>query len=170
MSAQESRYMFSKKAISEMVSYTLLVIIAVGLAVFVYNYLSVFTPKEHATCSEDVRIILQSYSCRSGSPGQLNITLLNKGIFSIDASYIRFGPQNRKVKEQINKDDIYFTRFVGDDSPGLAPGESITKNYSLSQIPSPGRYGVEIEPAVFSDNDELALCPQAVIVQELDCT
>ncbi len=158
----------SRKAVSEMVSYTLLVVIAVGLSIFVYNYLSVYTPKDHATCTDDIHIILQSYGCDTGSSAQLNLSLLNKGIFSIDAAYIRFGPAERKVKDLINSNDLYFTEFIGDGTPGLIPGESVTKTFQLP-ITAGTKYGIEIQPAVFSKDNELALCSQAVIVQEITC-
>jgi hypothetical protein len=161
----------SKKAVSEMVSYVLLVIIAVGVSVGVYNFLSVYTPKDHATCSTDVRLILQSYTCNSGN---LTLNLLNKGVFKVDAVYIRFGEQSRKVKDLINSNSnqgggLYFTTFVGNNNPGLNPGSSATKSFLLPIDPVK-KYGVEIEPAVFSESNDLALCPQATITQEIACS
>lgn len=160
--------MFSRKGVSEMVSYVLLVVIAVGVSVVVFNFLSTYTPKEHAECSEDVRVVLQSYSCNVGSPGVLNVTLLNKGVFSVDAVYIRFGAQSRTVKDLINDNDLYFTRIVGNSNPGLAPGASASKTFQLPVVAGT-KYGLEIEPAVFSEKNELALCPQATITQEIAC-
>ena len=159
----------SKKGVSEMVSYVLLVVIAVGLSVLVYNYLSVYTPKDLPQCEEDVRIILQSYSCYSGTPGTLNLTLLNKGVFKIDVAYIRFGAESRKVKTLINENDLYFSDILTGGKTGLNPGKTATKGF-VFDITSAGRYAVEIQPAVFTDTNELALCESAVITQPIDCT
>lgn len=166
----------SRKAVSEMVSYVLLVIIAVGVSVAVYNFLSVYTPKDHASCSNDVRVVLQSYTCQSGSEKNITLTLLNKGVFKVDAVYIRFGAQDRKVKDLINNgNDLYFSTLVGNNNPGLNPGASAVKSFNsenLKNVPlsSPGVYGVEIEPAVFSESNDLALCPQATITQDIVCS
>lgn len=152
-----------------MVSYVLLIVIAVGVSVLVFNFLSTYTPKDRAQCGDDVRVVLQSYTCTPGNPGALNLTLLNKGVFKVDAVYIRFGAQNREVKDLINEDDLYFTRLVGNENPGLGPGKTATKSFSLA-ISSANKYSVEIEPAVFSESNELALCPQATITQEITCS
>lgn len=159
----------NKKAVSEMVSYVLLVVIAVGISVIVYNYLSVYTPKDTPQCEEDVKLIIQDKFCNSGTPGLLNVTLLNKGVFKVDAAYIRFGIEGRKVKNLINEDDLYFTQIITGQEAGLNPGKSAQKLFMID-IPSPGKYEIEVQPAVFTDSNELALCEKAVITQPIDCT
>ena len=161
--------MNNKKGLSELVSYTLLIVIAIGLSVLVYNYLSAYTPKDKPTCSEDVALIVQDSWCKSGSPATVNVTILNKGLFKVDAAYIRFGGKDREVKLLLNTNDLYLTKFVGSSDTGLKPGDSVTRQYQTSQANSPGDYGLEIEPAVFNNND-LALCPGAIIKQSIKCT
>jgi hypothetical protein len=161
--------MISKKGVSEMVSYVLLIIIAVGVSVAVFNFLSTYTPKDRAECSTDIRLILQSYTCTNGSPGNLTLTFLNKGVFKADAVYIRFGLQNRKVKDLINNgEDLYFSTLLGNSS-GLNPGSTAVKSFIIP-ISAAEKYGVEIEPAVFSEDNVLALCPQATITQDIVCS
>lgn len=159
----------SNKGLSELVSYVLLVVIAIGLSILVYSYLSVYTPKDKPTCGEDVALIVQDSWCKSGSPATVNITILNKGLFKVDAAYMRFGNSNREVKLLLNPNDLYLTKFVGSPDTGLKPGNSITRQYQTSQATSPGEYGLEVEPAVFNNND-LALCPKAIITQSIKCT
>jgi hypothetical protein len=158
------------KGISELVSYVLLVVIAVGLSVLVYNYLSAYVPKDKPTCTQDIALIVSDVSCTVGNPGTIAVTLVNKGLFKVDAAYIRFGPENRKVKFLLNPDDLYLSTFVGNPDTGLKPGSSLVKSLSLPQedASTPGTYGLQIEPAVFVDND-LALCPNAVITQSVQC-
>ena len=160
--------MINKNGLSELVSYVLLIVIAVGLSIAVYNYLLAYTPKDKPTCSEDVSLVLQDSWCTSGSPGTVNVTLLNKGLFKVDAAYIRFGNVSRNVKLLLNPNDLYLTAFVGSSNTGLNPGDSITKQYTTPQAATPGTYGLEIEPAVFNNN-QLALCSGAIITQQITC-
>lgn len=159
----------NKKGVSEMVSYVLLIVIAVGISVLVYNYLSVYLPKDQPKCEDDVKLILQSYSCLSGNPGKLNLTIVNKGIFKVDAAYIRFGEEKRTVKTLINEDDLYFSMLVSGQGAGLDPGRSTVKEFVNLDI-SPGSYEVEIQPAMFTEDNQLALCESAVIVQPIECS
>src|SRR5205814_1763405 len=114
-------------------------------------------------------LIVQDSWCKSGSPAIVNITLLNKGLFKVDAAYIRFGNSSRDVKLLLNTNDLYLTKFIGSSDTGLKPGDSITRQYQTPQAPRAGVYGLEIEPAVFNNN-ELALCPGAIISQTITCT
>lgn len=163
----------SKKAVSEMVSYVLLIVIAVGVSVGVYSFLSSYTPKDHAECTADVKLILQSYECNAGDPGRIAVSLLNKGVFSVDAAYIRFGAVDSKVKTLINNEEgntnngLY---FIDGLETGLKPGAVYVKEMILDKPIVSGKYGLEIQPAVFSENNELALCSQATITQEIDCS
>ncbi|MBM3247762.1 hypothetical protein FJZ17_04470, partial [Candidatus Pacearchaeota archaeon] len=59
----------NKKALSEMVSYILLVVIALGLAAGVFAWLRSQLPAENEQkCSEDVAITILSYSCDKNNP------------------------------------------------------------------------------------------------------
>jgi hypothetical protein len=169
--------MNNKKGVSELVSYVLLIIIAVGLSVFVYSYISSYVPKDKPTCNQDVSLIVQDVVCVNGDPGQIDVTLLNKGLFKVDEAYIRFGVKGRQVKQQINSGDEYLRNsnhsFIGQQSTnGLKPGSIFEKLYSLPSSFTPsgaGEYELEIEPAVFVGND-LALCPGAIITQPITCS
>ena len=156
----------NKKAVSEVVGYTLLIIIALGLSVMVYAFLRLYLPKETAQCENDVSLIVQDASC-SYSNSQLNLTLINKGLFRVDAAYIRFGNSSQKVRAQLNKDH---TELYGpNNAVGLNPGEYYSTSYSISSLVSDaGSYVLEVEPAVYQNN-RIVLCDQAIITQPIEC-
>lgn len=152
-----------------MVSYVLLIVIAVGLSVAVYSYLNLYVPKEKPQCSADISLIVQDYQCTSNpNGGTLNITFLNKGLFSIDAVYVRVGSSSAKVKQQINPGNgIYFGVIGG--QKGLVPGKIVSKFFGSPYINN-ADLELEIQPAVFSGNtNNLALCDQAIITQPIKC-
>lgn len=157
----------NKKALSEIVSYAILIVITISLSVGVYTFLRVYIPKNTIECNTDVALIVQDYSC-SVETGEINLTLLNKGLFRIEASYIRLGNVGQKVKTQINKDD--FLLFGSDNNPGLNPGDVSSVSYLLSEgiISSAGTYELEVQPAVI-ENNQLVMCKNAIITQPVEC-
>ncbi len=179
----------NKKGVSEMVSYVLLVVIAIGLGALVFAYLQVYVPKDKTTCPDDTSIAIESYSCTynpSTTPKQnLSLILSNKGLFTINAAYIRIGKDDRMVRELINDPRVTnnppsgFYLSSGLQAPsapgtvnsaftGLKPGESTTRIYHPSQIDSKRIYEIEIQPAVGTYN-KLTICEKATIVQKITC-
>ena len=175
----------NKKGVSEMVSYVMLIIIAVSLSILVFSYLKFYTPKDKLECPSDVSLTIQNYVCQAGTStnkSNLTITLLNKGLFTVDAAYIRIGPENRRVKTLINDPNDYtlplqtaydnFYLFWLNESnskiQGLPPGKSYERTYHPN-ITSAGSYGIEIEPAILGKGD-LSLCPDATITQSIACS
>ena len=100
-------FLQTKKGVSEMVGYVLLIVIAVGISIMVYNFLYVFIPKEHVQCEEGVSFIITNASCTSeiGSSTEravISVKFLNKGRFDVHYVYVRAGVPESKVKKQIN--------------------------------------------------------------------
>jgi hypothetical protein len=81
----------NKKAISEMVSYVLFVVIAMGLAVGVYSFLKQLVPPENEEkCEESTAIAINDYSCVNDAGDRvIRLTLENKGYFTIDGFFIK---------------------------------------------------------------------------------
>lgn len=160
----------NKKGVSEIVSYVLLIVIAVALAGAVFAYLKLYIPKEKPQCEQDISLIIQNYSCKTG---ELEVTFLNKGLFSADAAYVRLGEKGRKVRQLINPNCLHFISGQDCDTKGsitkegLKPGEAITKIYKSSQITS-GEKELEIQAALIK-GDELVLCEKAIATQDINC-
>lgn len=169
----KSLLLHDKRAVSEIVSYVLLIVIAVGISVLVYVYLSLFVPKEKFECPESVSLIVADVKCAFLPPGgtapvQLNLTLVNKGRFTVDAAYIRLGNGQKKVKDLVNSKDVFLG--IINRQQGLIPGESVFKRYIFdSSRVIVGENTLEIEPAV-GKPQRFALCEQAVITQPITCT
>src|SRR3989344_5698760 len=111
-----------KRGISEMISYVMLIIIAVALAVLVFNYLEVFVPKDKPKCSDDISLIIKELSCKiSGENTNVAIKLENKGLFNVDSVYIRLGAKGRKVLKLVNNPDEYLINPENPSEIGLRP-------------------------------------------------
>jgi hypothetical protein len=81
-----------KNGLSEMVSYVLLIVIAIGLSTGVYawlkGYLPSVEPKE--TCNSEVALVLEDYNCNS-TINKTTIKIRNQGFFNIDGFFIKGG-------------------------------------------------------------------------------
>ena len=156
----------NKKALSEVVGYAILIVIAISLSVMVYAFLRLYVPKEKVECNEEINLIIQDYSC-SSSANKLNLTIANKGLFKADAAYLRLGLVGQKTKPQINKNN--FLLFGPGNSPGLNPGESFTSSdYDNFDVSSPDTYELELEPVVII-NKQLVACQNSIITQPIEC-
>ncbi len=166
--------MKDKKAISLMVSYTLLVVIAISLSIVVYAYLKLYLPAEKRECQQEISLAVENAVCTittttTPTTQELDITISNRGLFSVSAMLIRIGPAGRTVKIQVNQGDEPIV-------PPLAPGKII--QFADINIPQPplginlasGReYEIEVQPALIIDGF-LVPCEEAVVVYPLECT
>lgn len=172
-----------KKGVSEVVSYAMLILIAVILAIMVFAYLKLYVPKEKPECKEGIDLIIENYGCTVGlsnpAKDQINLTLQNRGRFTVDKVYIRIGKKDRQFKEDVNTTSTKNPHplFTG-IKEGLEPMNSyftklVTPNYiKLERADSNKKdYILEIQAAIYTTEDKdmesLALCPP--ITQDIVC-
>lgn len=186
--------LLQQRAISEMASYVLAVVIVVVLAVMTYAFLELLVPKAKATCDEErlLTLDLSKISCTvfpqdttKQKPREigLNLTLVNTGKRSVSGVYIRLGPTDRKVRTLLNANDIFFGFIPESPQPDqLAPGHALSKNFTLSdktlldsilstpsgQQPLSYPLVLEIQP-LLGKPGATALCERAIVVQPLSC-
>ncbi|MDP1695902.1 MAG: hypothetical protein Q8L29_03245 [archaeon] len=161
----------NKKGVSEIVSYTLLVIIAVGLSVLVYNFLLGYVPKDKVgQCPEGTSLIVQSIVCEqiSGTATITELKLSNKGLWNIPFAYIRVGVVGAKVRSSLEPSPYPF-------EPVLAPGKT-TEPFSLDVSPdiinylSGTEYEIEVQPVIFSEETQKRIaCTNSIITQPFSC-
>lgn len=179
----EKQSYLNKKGISEMVSYTLLIIIAVGLSAVVFIYLKLYIPKEKPECPEDTSILIKEVSCKSiystesdqtPSKTELYLTIYNNGLHKIDAAYIKYAKGDKKAlfwlndPDKISPENFYFYD-LSTDKKGLQPSES--KSYLFQLSPLQNReaddYTLEVQPARFSKNI-ISSC-KSILSQKFSC-
>jgi hypothetical protein len=158
----------NKRGISLMVSYVLLVVIAISLAAIVYPYLkSIGVPIDKAECPADLSLSIETASCNRTN-NLLTITMLNRGLFNVTGAYIRFAEAGRSVRPQINSGkELYIT---GESSPHpLGPGQYTPGlNYPVAGLPSATQFVIEVQPAIFKKG-ALVPCANKIITQTVEC-
>ncbi len=149
----------NKRGVSIIVAYVLLIVIAISLSALVYNWLRFqVTPGDDKECPEGVDLIIKEINC---SGNNLNITLQNKGLFTLEGFVIRVN--DRKGSEF----GVYVVDEVG---VILKPGEEYTPNprYDLSGLGmSKKAVLLDVQPFVFENGQKL-FCAR-VSSSELDC-
>lgn len=151
--------MLNKKAVSIIVGYVLLVTITLSLSIAVYSFLrfqaSGFIGDEEE-CPEGVSLIIEDYGCLSQQG--LNITLQNKGLFSIDGFVLRV---NDREGAEVG---VYVLNETGAE---LLPNEKVNKIYDFVSKNLNQLSFVEVQPFV-EENGQRIYC-KAIASQKLNC-
>jgi FlaG/FlaF family flagellin (archaellin) len=161
--------MKNKKAVSEMVGYVMLIVIAVALSVLVYAFLRAYVPVIEKKCPDNVAIGIEDYFCKVEANGEhtINLTLRNTGTFDIDGHIIRLKTVLAGKTSTVTLDKS-LTEDIGYTTNALAVGNSsnFVRNYTgYGTIDS-----IEIEPYRIEDM-QIILCQNSVISQKIyDCT
>lgn len=160
-----------KKGVSLIVSYVLLVVIALSLAIVVYSWLKFIAEgaEDIEKCPKSVSFVIQDYECLADKKIQLNMK--NKGFFNISGYAIKGAEDKNKVAwfklketdalERIELDEGYL--FLNP----LPPNAAISRNFSYDGLTTLEK--VEIEP-IRVINKEVILCENAIVSQEVDCS
>lgn len=156
--------MRNKKAISEIVSYVLLIVIAIGISAMVFTFLKIYIPKAQPQCPSDLSLIVQDYSC-TGT--ELELEISNRGLWKVDAVYVRLGTPDQAVKKLLStqKDNLFF------EGGALMPSDSASKKYRIGGLTNlREEMEVQLTPAILSEENKLVVCENAIITQPIKCT
>src|SRR3989344_8761483 len=148
----------NKKADSQMVSYVLLVVIAISLSAAVFAFLKLYVPSDREKCPDDVSVIIEEVIC---SQGKLNLAISNRGLFNVSMLFVRMGEESRTVRTQINNK----TELLPEP---LAPGQTNKYLFNIPTRFSTGTYIVEVQPAILSEKKNLRLC-STIPTQKVIC-
>src|SRR4030043_554689 len=88
----------TKKALSIMVGYVLLVVLSAVLGIIVYNILETYIPKPEINCPDGTSLLIESYSCASNT---LTFDISNNGRFDVEGYFIYAASSPDKEVETI---------------------------------------------------------------------
>jgi hypothetical protein len=180
------RKKLSKKAVSEIISYVLLIVMVLGISAAVYKWMSTSTPSISETCPEDVSLYVENYNCTNGtgecaSGNCLIITMKNNGNFNIDGFFIRAsnntsllptaGLVYNDFDDSLTQDSFketgqfYFHMINQRPKEPMKPGEKLTLIFDYQNaIPLKK---IQIEPFLMGENS-LQICNDIAINLEVD--
>ena len=181
----------NKKAVSLMISYVLLVTIAIIMSIIVFTYLKTIANVEPVIdCKEGTSIVVEDYSCDANKE-EITLTIRNNGIFNVDGFIATFGDHELrepsaklKIAEgqedtlahfKSGKNSIPFEppRFLDPTDPKkdpLIPGEIIEVRFANSKE-FETIYNLKVQPYIIDEETELRIaCGGKINKQDVeDC-
>jgi len=167
----------NKRGLSEIVSYVLLILIAFGLGTLIFVWLKdITTDKETEVCPpEGVSISIKNSVC-DDSAETVTLTIRNAGRFNIDGLIVK-GSNNPDAEAWAdlteNDDKLYPSGIFniiqgssGENSP-LAPNTEGTYKFEYSGL---GSLAKILVGAARSEDNDLLVCTESYISQEVECT
>ena len=160
------RKKMSKKGISLMVSFVLLIGISIALAGLVYGWLKFFVQKPfpEEACPE-VSIMIYNYTCDTALRS-ININLQNRGLFNISGIIAKMNDKSETEpgggiagRYPLNPQHVEF-------SESMPPGQ--IKNLTFFYYTFDKIRQIELEPFI-GPYSKPALCDKAILKERIDC-
>ncbi len=163
------------KAQSDIVSYVLLIVIALGLAAGVYSFMKFYIPKDKETCSADISLYVENYKCHVNPDNAhkiIELTLKNKGLFNITGFVIKGGENYNELPiTALETTDFGLNSSI----PGryyfenqLKAGLSKTTTFDYNIMGKIER--VRIQPFIVSSKNTILLCERIADVKIEGCS
>jgi len=168
----------SKRGISIMIGYVLLVVAAIALSAIVYVWMKSYVPTENIECPDGVSVFISKLNCEPISGNmKINLTVKNNGRFSLQGLVLR--ATTREDQEIADKDLSEFISgdqaqdgiflFPGSKDNNLEPGEDwdFIINTDLAEIKS-----IEITPSrveIIENRKVFSGCTNARVKQDISC-
>jgi len=169
----------SKKGVSVMIGYVLLVFFVIAISTIIYQQLKSKIPEESTECPEGTSIMVEDYSCENS---ELTLNLKNNGRFNIGGYYIYASDNSESevatidlskhvVREIKLNPGVGFSRGTGDEAINLfKPGETNTHTFNLEDIQNIAF--IEIIPLRLqteNNKNRLIVCGNSKINIDIDC-
>ena len=151
----------NKKAISEIIAYVLLILIAISLSILIYGWMKSYIPKQDKTCEDNLAISIEKINCNS-SLNIVNVSLKNRGLFSIDGVILRAGNISEGKAIYLLSNETYFKKLSVNEK--LAPAESAILSYNYTKINQIKI--IEVQPFIF--DKKIILCDNAIVEQKVE--
>ena len=156
---------YEKRGLSNLIAYVLLISISISLSVVVYNWLGSYVPDfdNLPVCSDNVELMIASYTCVSGADGFLKVNLLNRGLFGIDGFML-------KVHDTPDAEFAFYP--FDDEGVPIDVGGSVDRvyNFNDSNINTAGLFELtllEVRPYLLEDGK---VSCQSYAFQKLFCS
>jgi hypothetical protein len=171
----------SKKGVSIVIGYVLLVTFAIIIGIIIYQWMKTYVPQEELNCPDDASIFIKDYAYDCDS-NNLTLFLKNTGKFNlggyfiyvtnspdVELATIEISENNTDPNSKLTPSGIKFG-LIGSTENSLNPDEIEIDEYNLTGI---GRiYSVEILPIRWQkqrNKEVLVSCKDVKIKKSIEC-
>lgn len=157
------------KAVSEIVSYVLLISITIMIAIGMYAYLKSYSNLNPVNdCDDQTSLIVTNYSIDSGN---VIIQLKNNGYFNVDGFILSVGNETEPIYQLLAVNDlprIYYGifYFIPELKPGTMKIAYFKNKTKDSEIDVTKIHVIQIQPFILN-KDKRVVCSKSVIQQEV---
>ena len=169
----------SKKGMSVVIGYVLLVTFGIIMGGIVYTYLKSYVPSEIDKCPDGVSLFVKDFTCVNN---QLNLTIKNNGKFNLQGYFIHATNNSNQTLATINLAKYFNALLSGDGVSNNAsiyfktdPNEDFSPGDIANEIFSnvPAIYSIELTPVriqKIGGTERLVSCGSAKISEVLTCS
>ncbi|MFA5258992.1 MAG: hypothetical protein WC979_08230 [Candidatus Pacearchaeota archaeon] len=168
----------NKRGLSEMISYVLLIAIAIGISTGVFVWLKSYTNVTPVVdCEEGTSVLLESYTCECEHELCLmTLNIKNNGRFNVSGIILTISEDAKREPTDylIQRKDLErklkpgITYFDSQLNPGSSAAVEFfntnQKDEAVSSIPL-----IKIQP-IITLNKNRVVCQNSIIKQPIDCT
>ncbi len=161
----------NKKGVSLMIGYVILIAGAIGLSTAVFFYLKLYLPSEQPKCYENIELSFENVTCQTlGGGARIFVNFTNRGLFNVNAAYIKFGEADRTVRTILNNPERDFLLSECNNfNNQLKPTEYFCKTFNYDSVVTDGKvYELSVEPLMWIDNTPV-LCPESIVTKRVLC-
>jgi len=158
--------MKNKKALSEIVGYVLLIVIAISLSVLVYTWMKNQVPRETAACPDNLALSIQKYECIKDSLGEVDkikVAIKNNGLFDINGILARYSTKENGLASKDLK-GLSPIKTAGRIFKELNSSEVFEEEFEYSQE----LVEIELTPIKLVEG-EMTICENSVVRQKIEC-
>src|SRR3989344_227843 len=155
----------SKRSVSIIIGYVLLVVIAISLALLVYVWLKNYLPGVSEECPDTTSLMIADYSC---SGNNINIKFRNTGLFSIYGFIARVKNQTGGFFYELKTGESIENYFgISPYEKGLKPNDE--ENVLLSFAPYARILELQVQPFVLGEKNKPVLCENTITQRIQNC-
>jgi hypothetical protein len=171
----------TKKAVSPIIAYVLLIGIGLTLATITFQLLKTYVPKDAIECPSSVSARITNSSCTLNERNyEIEILIQNNGLFKFSGFYSYYGKDiEKRIAEtnlaQYSIETNKYTNMRGENiylTNPLNPDQEILLKFIIPVSEGEEKMIVELTPfqlEVIKSKTQLAACTQARINQIINC-
>lgn len=171
----------TKKAVSPIIAYVLLIGIGLALATITFQVLKTYVPVEQIECPASVSARIINSNCTlEGGKYKINLILQNNGLFKFSGLYAYYGKniENKIAGENLGEHLIQTQDYTSMRGEGiflnqeLNPNQEVVIKFEIPQDKGETKMLLELTPfqiEIIDKKTQLAACSQARINQIINC-
>lgn len=147
--------MKSKKGVSAIIGYVLLIGMVIGMSILIYQWVKTYIPQETIECPSEVSILVKGLNCiDGGATKSVDFKIKNNGLFNVNGYFVKVSYEEGGLATVNLKEDGGYVD-VGTLEPGVETDYKQFKFHNPPDLDLGDKiYTLEITPIRFEETEE----------------